>query len=227
MKARICVSVSGTSLTQLVGRVEQAERVGADIIEVRLDSLRGRHDLSKLSRAADPPLIATNRPQSEKGSYAGSEGERLKVLEAAVDAGFEYADLESTTETLDTVVSALCERGAKVILSQHDYSRTPGQASLKTTLLRLRKHEPDICKIVSTAQFPRDNLTILDFLDHNHASSSMVCFAMGKAGLWSRVLAPFYGSSFTYASLGPGLETAPGQPTLDTLRRIYESLDLE
>lgn len=227
MKARICVSVSANNLTQLIGRIERAERLGADIIEVRLDSLRGKHDLSKLSRAADSPLIATNRPKSEKGSYAGSEGERLNVIEAAVDAGFEYADLESTTETLGTVANALRERGAKVIISQHDYSRTPSQASLKTTLVRLRKHEPNVCKIVTTAQLPRDNLTILDFLDHNHAGPSIVCFAMGKAGLWSRVLAPFYGSSFTYASLSPGLETAPGQPTLDTLRRIYESLDLE
>jgi 3-dehydroquinate dehydratase/shikimate dehydrogenase len=50
---------------------------------------------------------------------------------------------------------------------------------------------------------------------------------MGKPGVWSRVLAPFYGADFTYASLERGLETAPGQPSISELRRIYEMIDSE
>ncbi len=227
MTARICVSVFATDIPELISRVRQAERLDADIIEVRLDLIRSNRDLSKLGRSANQPMIATNRPQSDKGSYTGSEKERLKVLEQAVDAGFEYVDLETTTEKLDTAVSSLRERGAKLIISQHDHFRTPSQAKLKATLVQLRKHKPDICKIVTTARSPDDNLTILDFLQQNHRDASVVSFAMGKAGVWSRLLAPFYGSDFTYASLGRGLETAPGQPTISALRTIYETLDVE
>ncbi len=226
MTARICVSVFATDVPGLIRRVLQAERLDADIVEVRLDLLRNSRDLSKVSKSANRPLIATNRPISGKGSYAGPEKERLKVLEQAVDDGFEYVDLEATTEKLDTVVSSMREKGAKLIISQHNHSRTPNQAKLKSTLVRLRKHKPNICKIVTTARYPDDNLTILDFLQQNHRDASVVSFAMGKAGVWSRLLAPFYGSAFTYASLGRGLETAPGQPTISALRTIYESLDL-
>lgn len=227
MTARICVSVFATHIPKLIDRIRRAEHLEADLIEVRLDSLRGSRDLSKLTKSANQPMIAANKPLSDKGSYNGSERERLKILEQAVDAGFEYVDLEATTDKLDTVVSSLRERGAKLIVSQHDHFRTPSQAKLKATLSLLRKHKPDICKIVTTARSPDDNLTILDFLQRNRRSSSVVSFAMGKAGVWSRVLAPFYGSAFTYASLGHGLETAPGQPSISALRAIYGRLDLK
>jgi 3-dehydroquinate dehydratase len=47
---------------------------------------------------------------------------------------------------------------------------------------------------------------------------------MGKPGVWSRLLAPFYGAQFTYASLERGLETALGQPSISELRSIYQIL---
>jgi len=61
----------------------------------------------------------------------------------------------------------------------------------------------------------------------NRETNPLVSFAMGKPGIWSRLLAPFYGARFTYASLDRGLETAPGQPSISELRRIYEMVGAE
>jgi 3-dehydroquinate dehydratase type I len=207
--------------------VQQAERLGADLIEARLDKLRSFHGLSKIHRSAEKPLIATNRPMTEKGSYSGPEANRLKILRQAVEEGFEYVDLEITTSKLGRAIATVREEGGKIILSHHDHFRTPDHAKMATTLLQIQKYKPDICKIVTTAQFPDDNLAVLGFLQKNHRSTSLVSFAMGTAGIWSRVLAPFYGATFTYASLEKGQETAPGQLTITELRNIYATLGLE
>ena len=86
---------------------------------------------------------------------------------------------------------------------------------------------PDICKIVITAQFPDDNLNIHSFLQSNRSSAPIVSFAVGRPAYGHWLLAPFYGAAFTYASLGRGLETAPRQPSVSELRSIYEMLGLE
>lgn len=227
MTAKVCVSVSGADIPELLGRVQQAERMAADLVEVRLDKLRSYHGLSKIAKSAKQPLIAANRPLSERGSFNGSERDRLKILQEAIEEGFEYADLEVATDKLETVIALLREKGGKIIVSHHNHLRTPNPPKLDTILSQLQKRKPDICKIITTAQLPSDNLSILAFLQKNHRRTLLVSFAMGRAGIWSRFMAPFYGAAFTYASLGKGLETAPGQPTIAELRTVYETLGLE
>ena len=227
MNPKVCVSISSTDTPELLGRAQRAERLSADLVEVRLDKLRSYHGLKKVARAVERPIIGTNRPLSEKGSFDGSETERLKVLMEAVEDGFEYVDLELSTSKLDRVIKDFREKGAKIILSHHDYFRTPEHSRLVSTLEQLQKFKPDICKLVTTAQMPEDNLTVLSLLKANHQNAPIVSFAMGPRGIWSRLLAPFYGAHFTYASLERGLETAPGQSTIAELRRIYEMLGVE
>ncbi len=224
---KVCVSISSTDTTELLGRAQRAERLRADLIEIRLDKLRSHHGLGKVVKAVQKPIIATNRSLSEKGSFDGSEAERLRLLSDAIDEGSQYVDLELTTEKLDKAMVDFHEKGAKIILSHHDYLRTPDLAKLQSTLTRLQKYKPDICKIVTTAQIPEDNLRILSLLNKNQRNNPMIGFAMGPIGVWSRIMAPFCGAAFTYASLERGLETAPGQPSVTDLRHVYETLGLE
>ena len=227
MTTQVCVSVSGTDVHELMGRVQQAERLSANLVEVRLDRMRSHQGLSKIARAAGTPLIATNRPLSEQGGYRGPEQERQAILQEAAEQGFEYVDLEDTTPNLARTTKIIRQKGAKIILSHHDNFRTPTQSGLARILSQLQKQKPDVYKIVTTAKTSDDSLAILQFLEGNRRTGSLVGFAMGKSGVWSRVLAPFHGSAFTYTSLARGMETASGQPTISELRHIYELLGLE
>jgi len=51
----------------------------------------------------------------------------------------------------------------------------------------------------------------------------VVGIAMGEEGLVSRVLGPRAGGAFTFASLEDGTETAPGQVTAATMRKLYRA----
>lgn len=226
MKPKICVSLSSRDPHDLYGEAQRAEALSADLVEVRLDRLGSYQGISKVAGSVEIPVVATNRPASQKGSFLGSEGERLSLLMDAVQGGADYVDIESSTRNLDQVIEKFRKTDAKIILSHHDHSRTPRLSTLKSTLAKLQRNKSDLYKIVTTARSPEDNLTILNLLATNRRTNPLVCFAMGKSGIWSRILAPFYGADFTYASLQSGLETAQGQPSVSELRRIYETIAL-
>ncbi len=227
MKPKICVSLNSEDPYELYRQAQRAESLSADLVEVRLDRLGSYQGISKLVGAVEIPVVATNRPVSQKGSFAGSESERLSLLMDAVEGGADYVDIESSTRNLEQVIKTFRKTSAKIILSHHDHSRTPKLSTLKSTLAKLQRNESDLYKIVTTARSPEDNLTILNLLATNQRTNPIVSFAMGKHGVWSRILAPFYGADFTYASLKRGLETAPGQPSISELRYIYETIEAE
>ncbi len=227
MKPKICVSISSPNETEIVSQIQRAERLTADLVEVRLDKLRSYDGLRKIAKSAKRPLIATNRPRRKKGDFSGPEERRVKILTQAAEEGFEYVDVELGTSNLAKTVSLLKEKGAKVIVSHHDYFRTPDKAKLASLMVRSLKLEPDVCKIATTALATSDNLTVLAFLQSNHRKTPLVTFAMGNPGVWSRILCPIYGGAFTYASLQKGRETAPGQLTVSDLRSIYGMLGIE
>ena len=79
----------------------------------------------------------------------------------------------------------------------------------------------DICKIVTTATSPDDNLTVLQLIN-TFAETRMVSLAMGNLGLTSRILCPLAGGAFTYASIERDKESAPGQMTVSELVKIYQ-----
>lgn len=228
MTAKVCVSISAADTAELQDKAQRAERSSADLIEVRLDALSRNKRLEKIAESVKKPLIATKRALSDKGAFHGSEGDRLKALLKAVEDGFSYVDLELRTPGLASSIATFREKGTKIILSHHDSHRTPALSELQLIKTELEGFQPDLCKIVTTAKSLEDNFTVLSLLAKNGPDGiPLVSFAMGEAGIWSRVIAPFYGAAFTYASLERGSETAPGQPAISDLRTIYRTLHLE
>ena len=228
MNPKICVSITPDTSSGLAIRTRRAKELAADFLEVRFDKLHNHAKaLKELSKIEAPPLIATDRPfLSHKIPNANSriDKQRFNVLLDGVDAGIEYVDLDFETDNLASKLDQLRQHNAKIILSTHNYSRTPNLQQLRSIIKNLRSIKPDICKVITTARSTADNLVVLNALEENHDGIPLVCFAMGKTGVWSRVLAPFHGAPFTYASLEKGSETAPGQPTISELREIYSIL---
>ena len=53
----------------------------------------------------------------------------------------------------------------------------------------------------------------------------MIALAMGEKGLPSRILAPKFGGYLTFGALLPSKTSAPGQPTVSDLRKLYRLQD--
>src|ERR1700728_4984269 len=107
---------------------------------------------------------------------------------------------------------------AAMTLSIHDFR---GTKKLNETLEKMRAFPADFYKVVSTATTLTDNVSMIQFLAREADNHSLVGLCMGEQGIISRVLGVRAGSVFTFASVSPGEETAPGQVTGQELRNIY------
>ncbi|MBA7683365.1 Catabolic 3-dehydroquinate dehydratase [subsurface metagenome] len=92
---------------------------------------------------------------------------------------------------------------------------------MKKIVQRLLESGADLCKVVTTAQSFTDNFTVLQLI-REFPDTKVVSLAMGHLGSVSRILCPLVGGDFTYASIGTGKESAPGQVTVTDLRKIYK-----
>ena len=107
---------------------------------------------------------------------------------------------------------------AGLILSYHDFKTTK---KLEETFASMKEYPADIYKLVSTATKLHDNVLMMRFLEEASHNHKMVGICMGEQGINSRVLSLRAGSLFTFGSLSPGEETAPGQVTAKALRDLY------
>jgi len=221
MKIEIAVTIPVETLSRALALAKRAERYQADYIEVRLDGLRRIKGLERIANSTDLPVIATNRKLSEGGRFKGTEKERIEILIEAARRGFDYVDIELSTGNVESIAREIRKAGSRPIISFHNFSGTPLEPELENILKREIDAGAYICKLVSSATKIEDNCSLLSFISKVRGRARIVCFAMGKLGVPSRILSPLYGSAFTFASVQKGLESATGQLTISELRKIY------
>ncbi|MCX8150065.1 MAG: type I 3-dehydroquinate dehydratase [Candidatus Bathyarchaeota archaeon] len=217
MTPNICVSILPKTLVEAMKLAAKAESSNAAFIEVRLDMLDSHVDLSALRAKTTLPLIATDKA-------VRTETEHQNILQNAARSGFEYVDFDLLKLKAPTVTKAVKAIGAKCIVSFHDNVNTPTTKKLETVLKKELAYGADVCKIVTTATNNEDNLKVLNFVAAASVKVKLVCFAMGELGKPSRILSPLFGGFFTFASLGRGNKTAPGQMTISEMKTIYKLL---
>ena len=210
--ALICPLTAG-SIEAMRADMVRAAQCGADLVECRLDRLaQPPTEVELVSLLKDPPVdvIVTYRPTRQGGRYDGDEGPRLSLLRAAA------ALLGVTIDVECDVPPDQCP-SAGVIRSHHDLQKTPGDIDRIASALVRRPG--DVAKVAFAAGGPEDACLALDVL--RAADGPAIAVAMGQAGLMSRILARKFGAFGTFAALGPGAASAPGQPTIDEFRKLY------
>lgn len=203
----ICVSLAEPTVAGCLKALE-----GVGLAEIRLDKMRiGPAGVAAIF-SRHPLLIATCRPGTMP------EAKRRRLLLAAVRAGAAFVDLELDAETRfrDRLVRAARGRKARVIVSHHDFRKTPPRAELEAIVGRAFEIGADVAKIACRVNDARDSARLLGLLDFD---KPLVVIGMGKKGRLTRIAAPLLGSLWTYASLGRGRETADGQLDAASLER--------
>ena len=212
----ICLSVflHDDGIPSLLKRISPKE---PDLIEYRLDYLTEFSVLETIVKSKGCPIIATDRSCRKQS--------RTLLLTAA-EIGFDLIDVDISFPFARSIIKQLRTHDVRVIASHHDSRKTPPEKRLIQLSQIERKMGGDICKIVTTATQPADNLSILGFINKCSRMTKIVSFAMGNLGIASRVLSPFFGAEFTFASIDNQSKTAEGQISIDDLRRIWKNLGI-
>lgn len=191
-----------------------------DIVEFRMDKLEDSDSAAAIGAKKTFPAIAAHR---------GTKDPTLRndLLQAAAKSGFEYVDIDQAWPYARKLAEMCKASGAKIIASTHNFQDTPSQTQLGAVLESMRESPVDICKIVTTANHPRDNLVVLNFLEDKSRGARLISFAMGSLGIPSRILSPVYGAEFTFAALSSESKTAEGQLSIDDLRDAWQLLGIQ
>lgn len=226
MSAKICVSILPKNIAEAIDLIGKAEKAQADFIEVRMDCLEETRNLADLPKSTKIPLIATNKLQSEKGHFTGSEAERQQTLLNATNSGFAFVDVDFSSAKRSETIAKLKQLGTKTVVSYHKFDGILNATSLEKILDEQIACGADICKIVLTAKHIEDNLPILSFVSFASTKAKLVCFCMGEIGKTSRLLSPAFGAHFTFASLNEGNQTAAGQMSIKEMKTAYKLLGI-
>jgi 3-dehydroquinate dehydratase I len=226
VRGKICISILPKNVAQALTLIGKAEEAGADFVEVRMDCLEETRNLAELPKSTKIPLIATNKLQSEKGHFTGSEPERKQTLLDAAKSGFAFVDVDFSSPKRKDTLSKLKQLGIKTIVSYHKLDGVLNAASLEKILDEQIASGADVCKIVLTAKQIEDNLPVLSFVSFASTKAKLVCFCMGEAGKTSRLLSPAFGAYFTFASLDEGNQTAAGQMSIKEMKTAYKLLGI-
>jgi len=208
------------------GDLERAAKLKIDLIEARLDLLsekRVEKFKEFLDRIADYGFysVSTLRPKWEGGQFVGSETDRLKLFEfIAGHPATGAVDIELRSEILDEVREICREHGKKLIVSYHDFEKTPDRGEIEEILESAKEKGADIVKVA--------------FMGRTHSDASRVCcvlsqfdhpkvfMVMGEVGSFTRVVGFSFGSLLTYTFFGRPV--APGQIEAEKLIKLLSNL---
>jgi 3-dehydroquinate dehydratase/shikimate dehydrogenase len=191
---------------------------GCALVELRADRLR-REAIAEVVRTLDRPAVVAVRRLEEGGFFDGSEQERHLALETALEAGAAFVDVEWGS------LPAALARGpaaSRVILSCH--GARADEAELASLWRELAAWPAGRIKLVPRANGVGAAAAAVRALLARAAPEGprLACFASGRAGAVTRLLAPSWGSWATYGSLAPGSETAEGQFSAREMLELYE-----
>lgn len=196
----------------------------ADVVELRLDPIGnpGAERLAQLIRDIKRPVIVAVHGPEAFGAFRGTIEQRFDILRTAARCGASFVDVDwrHALDLGEVRGAGKCHR----IVSRHETASTPADLRALHNEIEQVLGEGDLVKLVTHAQSCSDGLRMLAFV--REIGGGVIGFCSGEDGSFTRVLAPIFGSPFTYAApaIVPGLPepppTAPGQIRVNDLRAI-------
>ncbi len=209
---QLCMTVAGPSMEEL--RRSRDAATDADLVELRLD-LVDRPDVAGALAGRRVPVVVTCRASWEGGQFQGSEEERRRILESALELGAEYIDVEAEAgfaPDLIRVASRPRHRPVVALLWRATFGSADRYARLRASGAEVAKLAIQVTSLEETLPIFELGTSITDEPGRGH-----VLLAMGNQGVPTRVLAARLRNRWTYA----GNAVAPGQLPASRLLADY------
>ena len=225
-KVRICVPIAYETEKEIL---EESVRIGkssvADIAEWRIDwyqdvfQPRKRNALSRKIREnlQGKPLLVTFRSRREGGERDITPEAYQVLLDVELSQGM---------ACVQELIKHAHQMGIGVIVSQHDFKKTPEASSLITTMEQMASYGADVCKIAVMPQSLADVAALLSAtgtMKENHPETLLITMSMGRTGCVSRLCGGLFGSVMSFGSMGKA--SAPGQVSAKELSDVLWAIE--
>lgn len=194
-----------------------------DIVEVRLDQVGQTDDWLSLCRDIETlgmPVILTTRLKSEGGNWPSEDKSRLYVIREGLQH-LAAVDVEFKSPLMPQVCTEAKALNKAVVVSFHDFEKTPSFDELRTIAAKAAKHGT-IVKISAMVKSNEDIATLQKLLACG-LDVPVCIIGMGAFGTKTRITFPALGSCLTYGYLD--MPSAPGQILAKMLTEQLHSVD--
>ena len=219
---KICVPIVGVTKEDIINEAKTFENIPVDVVEWRVDWFENVFDIEKVKDVLtdlrqvlkDTPILFTFRTSKEGGE---------KAIEAA-----DYAKLNkeiAATGNVDLVDVEAFTGGVKVVVSNHDFDKTPDKDDIVGRLRKMQDLGADIPKIAVMPQSKLDVLTLLsatEEMNRLYADRPIITMSMAGTGVISRLCGEVFGSALTFGAAGKA--SAPGQMGVNDLNTVLNLL---
>ena len=189
-----------------------------DFVEVRLDQIGvdtpGWLEQASSFEAAGLPVILTLRLAAEGGGWNADDSLRMDTLTLAMGK-LSTVDVEFNSEIRAEVCKMAGAQGKNVIVSYHNFQRTPPLDELSYIVREISKSSSAVPKITTMVSSPSDVETLRTLL--LSVDDRPICvLGMGDRGTATRIAFARDGSCLTYGYLDRS--SAPGQLSCEELK---------
>jgi len=193
-----------------------------DLCELRIDLLSALSaDLEALIGKVPGPKIVTVRDPNEGGANAIPEMTRLELFQRWLPfcdlVDVELGNLNRFSGLVEQAESA----GKAVIVSFHDFVKTPSLEELQEMLDRCHPAKTQVFKVATRVAQWSDVETLVRLVQCN-PESRVAAMGMGEFGKLSRLVLARLGSCLVYGSVG--VAVVPGQWPVSELARLLSEI---
>lgn len=233
-KPKVCLPIVGKNEKEIIQQFQSFQGLPYDVIELRIDfyqeirnSSSLKSVLQKLRSMTDLPILLTYRSSREGGQMQLSDEEYQTFVKQACESQcIDLIDIElmSGNALVFQLVEIAHQNDIKVVMSNHDFDKTPCFSDMMNRLEQMEILGADICKLAVMPITYKDVITLLNMtLEMSHKlERPIVTMAMGKIGVISRITGELTGSSMTFVSAGK--ISAPGQMNVIDMQVLLEAI---
>ncbi|NUG50203.1 type I 3-dehydroquinate dehydratase [Acinetobacter lactucae] len=212
-----------------------ANTADADLAEFRIDLLSFAsdtkqvialgHELKKI--LGYKPMIATIRTKNEGGQLEISDADYGKTYQAYLKNPFmDWLDVEMFRDqkVVSEIVQKAHQKKVLVVMSNHDFQKTPSQDEIEKRLLKQDQMGADILKIAVMPKSKQDVFTLMNatLKVSQQTTKPLLTMSMGQLGTISRVATANMGGSYSFGMIGEA--SAPGQIDVTKLKQILKTV---
>lgn len=235
---KICVPIVGKTNEELIKEIKDLKNINLDLVEWRVDYYEKVENISTVKELLaslreilmDTPILFTFRSVKEGGEKEISKEYYVKLNKEVLAAKLvDLIDVELFTgdEVVKEIVATAHAFGIKVIISNHDFLKTPLKEEIIYRLRKMQELEADLPKIAVMPQNQNDVLTLLSATNEmaqKYADRPIITMSMSKLGVISRLSGEIFGSALTFGAAKKA--SAPGQIAASDLHTLLNILHM-
>ena len=212
MHPKICLTIGNVTYDEALKHLNDVS-----LAEIRMDLLDFTDEQFSSVFSQDKCTIATYRSENSFDILFAKYSQAIQFGCTCVDIDINVPEIYR-----DKIADLAHSLNRRVILSYHNYDKTPSKKHLTQTIEKIFSSGADIAKLACMAKSLDDCSRILGLYENQ---TKLVAFCMGELGKVTRLAAPILGAPFTYASI-KGKEVAPGQISYSEVDSFLEKMEV-